>query len=370
MSVSDRAPTLRESASQVTGRDLRPPSYRRHPAIAILTFAALVTLLAVNVHGHYGQGLLVDWLLLCISSVGFYLVFGLGGQFAFSQAMFYGLGAYTSAWATRGHLDPTTGHVTGGNSFIVGIVAAIVVSVIVAFVFAVIVRRTNQFYFAIGTLALSFMGLTVFQNWMSYTNGGEVANITPIALGSFTIDTDLRRFGLALVVLAIVLGLVAAIERSPLRREFIALRDNEEVAATVGSHTMRLRYLAFVLGSAIAAVSGALYANMNGSLTLDTFGIELGIDIFLVVLLGGIGSMWGAVLGAAFVVWVPTKLGFVGSHEGLVYGILLIVVMIFAPKGLIGLVSSGWDKLRARRTRPGPNVDTRSASQPIHGESP
>lgn len=327
----------------------RPPVYGRHPFVLITIFAVFMVIVALNVHGRYGQGLLVNFCLLAISSVGFYFVFGLGGQFAFSQAAFYGIGAYTSAWVTKGEFDPVTREMVGGHSYPVGLLAAIVAAAIVAVVFAIAVRRTNQFYFAITTLALSFMALTVFRNWTSYSNGGEVSNIPRISLFGFSIDSDLRRFGLVLAVLVIVLGLVALVERSPMGRELVALRDNEAVAATLGVPIRRLRYLAFVIGSTFAAVAGSLYANTAGALTIDSFGIALGIDIFLVVLLGGIGSMWGAIIGAAFVVWVPTRLGFVGSHTELVYGALLIIVLIFAPRGLIGVLQSGWSRVRRHR---------------------
>lgn len=366
MSVSDTDPST-ESSLDARGPDpgviTGPPVYQRHPFVVIGAFAVGMVLVALNVHGHYGQGLLVNWILLSISGVGFYLVFGLGGQFAFSQAAFYGIGAYTSAWATKGKLDPLSHEVVGGHNYLVGLAAAIVVSGIVALVFAVAVRKTNHFYFAIATLALSFMAITVFQNWTSFSNGGEVSNIPAVDLFGFTFDTDLRQFGLLLGALVVVLALIALIERSPMGRELVALRDNEAVAATLGVPTKKLRYLAFVIGSTLAAVAGSLYANTAGALTIDSFGISLGIDIFLVVLLGGIGSMWGAVIGAAFVVWVPTKLGFVGSHTDLVYGALLIIVVIFAPKGLVGIVQSAWAKLRSgRRNRAAPDSPASSVS--------
>src|SRR5699024_3028032 len=145
-----------------------------HPVVAIAIFAAVMILIAANVHGRYGQGLLTNWVLLSIASVGFYFVFGLGGQFAFSQAAFYGIGAYTSAWATKGTFDGDTGEYLGGQSYLLGLAAVIVVSAVIAFVFAYAVRRTNQFYFAITTLALSFMATTVFKNWTSFSEGGEV----------------------------------------------------------------------------------------------------------------------------------------------------------------------------------------------------
>lgn len=350
--MSDPIATKTTPAGRTSDGDpaARPPVFRQRPLLGIAIFAAVMLLIAANVHSRYGQGLLTNWTLLSIASVGFYFVFGLSGQFAFSQAAFYGIGAYTSAWVTKGTYDPETGSFAGGGGFLLGLVVTIVVASVVAFVFAWAVRRTNQFYFAITTLALSFMATTIFRNWTSFSEGGEVSNIPRIHLFGFTVETSFQRFAFLLGALVVVLVLIALIERSPMGRELIAIRDNETVAATLGIRTRRLRYFAFVLGSVIAAVAGGLYANTARALTIDTFGIGLGIDIFLVVLLGGIGSKWGAVLGAAFVVWVPTRLGFVGSHQEMVYGALLIVILVFAPKGLIGIVQSGVTRLRGIRT--------------------
>lgn len=320
--------------------DLRPPVLRRLQFIEIVVVSALVAVGSTLVSGAVGLGLIQNWLLLSMVGVGFFLVFGLGGQFAFSQAAFYGIGAYTSAWATRGHIGADGHTLVGGHPFIVGFLAAVVVSVIVALVFSVIVQRANQFYFAIATLALSYLALDLIQKTKGFANGGDVSRVKEASLMGYAFATPHRQVVLLIGGLAVALLAVALIERSPMRRELIALRDNPIATSTTGVPVRKLRFEVFVVGSTIAAAAGSLYAHTNGSLSLETFGLGLGIDIFLIVLFGGIGTMWGALLGAAFVVWVPERLKFVGNHQDLVYGIALVVVMVLFPQGLEGIVRS------------------------------
>jgi branched-chain amino acid transport system permease protein len=318
----------------------RPPIYRRRQLAGVAGAAAVVTALSLLVDSAFGYGLLHSWLAFSILGLGFYLVFGVSGQFAFSQGAFFGLGAYTSVWASE------------GRSFAWGLVAAIAVTAVVALVFALVVVRSDHFYFAIATLAFSHIALVVFREFEAFTApGGEIVGIPKPDLFGHSFDTgrSLALFLGGFLVLAL-LG-VALVERSPLRREAIAFRDNREVAATLGVPVLRLRLGMYVLGSTYAGVAGCLFAHRSGFISPESFALQLGIDIFLIVLLGGVGSMWGPALGAAFVVWAPEQLRFVDEYRSLIYGALLVVVIVAFPKGLVGVVELVWDRLRRLRGR-------------------
>lgn len=324
-----------EPATEVAAR---PPVYRQRQLLGVAAAAAVIGALCLVVDSAFGYGLLHSWLVFSILGLGFYLVFGVSGQFAFSQGAFFGLGAYASVWASD------------GRSFAWGLAAAIVVTAVVALAFALVVVRSDHFYFAIATLAFSYIALVVFREFEAFTApGGEIVGIAKPDLFGHTFDTG-RSLGLFLgAFLALALLLTALIERSPLRREAIAFRDNRQVAATVGVPVLRLRLGMFVLGSTYAGVAGCLFAHKAGFISPESFSLELGIDIFLIVLLGGIGSMWGPALGAAFVVWAPEQLRFVGEYRGLIYGALLVVVIVLFPKGLVGLVELAWERVRRVR---------------------
>jgi branched-chain amino acid transport system permease protein len=220
--------------------------------------------------------------------------------------------------------------------------------VVVALAFSWIVRRSSEFYFAIATLALSELALVVFREWEWLGGqGGEVLNIPRPDLFGWDLTNDRQVLFLTLGVLLLGLLLTGLIERSPLRRSAMAFRDKHHVAAANGLPTTWLRYGFFALGSSFAAAAGSLSVHRVGFASPESFSLELGINLFLVLLLGGIGSMWGASLGAAFVVYAPEYLRFVGEYQSLVYGLILVVVVLAMPKGLIGLA----DLLPWRRRR-------------------
>lgn len=321
----------------VSGSDAggpRPPTYRRHQLPGVAAVVAAVLLIARFIETGFGFGLLNSWLVFSIVGLGFYLVFGVAGQFAFSQAAFFGLGAYASVWAAE------------GRSFGWGLAAAIAISALVALAFAVIVFRSDHFYFAIATLAFGYIATIVFREFEAFTApGGEIVGIAKPSLFGKTFATDAELATLLTGMLAVALLLVALIERSPLKREALALHHNPTVAATLGVPTGRLRLLMFVLGSAFAGAAGSLYAHRAGFISTETFSVALAIDIFLILLLGGIDSMWGPLLGAAFVVWAPEQLRFVGEYRTLLYGIALVVVIVAFPKGLVGVIELVWSRL-------------------------
>ena len=136
------------------------------------------------------------------------------------------------------------------------------------------------------------------------------------------------------------------LERSPVRREAIANRDRDIVARSLGLPILRLRITTFILGSAVAGFAGSLWAHRASSISVDEFGVDLGLGIFLMLILGGIGSMWGSLLGAWFYVYVRERLQRLHIHIGhqsisefwgIIYGSLLILVMVLLPDGIVGL---------------------------------
>lgn len=338
MPVSDPQRSLEASTP-------RPPVYRRHQYGGLLGVALISFVLLTLVQSKFAYGLLQQWAIFSILGLGFYLVFGLGGQFAFSQGAFFGLGAYSSAWATR------------ELSFLWGVGAAIIIGCVVALVFAIIVFRADHFYFAIGTMAFSFIAVVVFREFTAFSRAsGEVVGIPKPQIANHTFNTDYKMSALLLVFMLIALLLTILIERSPLRRESLALNHHSQVAATLGVPTGKLRLLMFVLGSGFAAVAGALQAHRTGSLSTEQFSVALSIDIFLILLLGGLGSIYGPLLGAAFVVWAPEQMRFIANYRGIIYGAILILVMIFFPKGLVGIFEALWRLIRGVR-RTDPDID-------------
>jgi branched-chain amino acid transport system permease protein len=332
-------PPVDGARARLSTRSPRPPIYRGQPYTAILAFVGCMSiywLWRVEGKGLAGQDLMTRWVFYSIIVIGFYIVFGISGQFAFSQAALAGLGAYTSNYFAEDH------------GFFVGLILAIIVTSIVATGFALLIRKAAHFYFAIATLGISTLVLLVVRTWTDFAGvGGEVTNIRHITIFGHDMNTASEIYGFLLFVLGVVMILTAWLQRSPFVRESIANRDRETVSLTLGVPTLRLRVSSFVLGSAIAGAAGSIYAHWKGNLGPDQWSVELGLGIFLMLILGGIGSMWGAILGAWFYSFVPIWLDFLDKYQQIFYGSLLIVTMVALPDGLVGTAG----RLRGLRRR-------------------
>lgn len=311
-----------------------PPAHRRHQLRTVVLVTAALALIPIRYGGDYDLSIANLTISYAIAAVGFYLVFGLSGQFAFSHAAFFGIGGYTFAWAARSH------------GFWVGLLTAVVVTALVALAFAWLVRRASHFYFAIATLGLSEIALIIFREWTSFTAvGGEVAVQDDPTLFGFRFESEFRMFWFLLGGLIATMVLVVLIERSPLRREAIAMRDHPEVAASLGVPIRRVRFVMFTLGSAVAGFAGALFASDQGFISPTSFGVGLGMNIFLMVILGGLTNMWGAVIGATFVVLLPERLRSFAEYRELIFALLLIATILALPEGITGL-RQAWRRMR------------------------
>ena len=326
----------------------RPPAMRGYP-YAWLAIFLLGMILFRFVPSWADDQMVVfnQWIYFTILVIGFYFVFGVSGQFAFSQAAFAMVGGYTSAWATREGVD-----------WILAVALGIAVAAVIAFLFAWLARKANLFFLAIATLALSELITEVIKQWKEFSGaeGAEVAltetqrieifGWKATAITNPTSVNERNLFWVYIVALAVVLLIGIWLARSPAKREAIAMRDQPTVAATSGIPTLRVRISMFVLGSSIGALAGSLFVHGRGFAQPQEFSVELGLGVFVMLIVGGMGSLWGPFLGAAFYIWVPyllqkldiTLFGHeIRDYNQIIYGATLLLVMIFAPEGIIGL---------------------------------
>lgn len=339
------------------GKDVRPASY---DARQFLTIAIVLGLLAAyfnwgehlpvpgafgSVDKRSGQVTFNSWMYLATITTGFYLVFGIAGRFAFSTASFVALGAYVSHYST-----------SSGNNWFVGFVAATLLAAVLGLAFATLVRNAHHFYFAVATLGLAEILLLVFTRWQRLVGrpGGEIQNVQDVSVFGYEFDSRYRHFYLWLALLAIVLVVTALIERSPLRRQAIAARDNPTVSETVGVDTHWPGIVLFTLGCVIAAAAGSVFVHTRGLGTPDSWGLNLGIGIFVILILGGLHSMFGALIGAWFYIYMPDYLERWEEWTQVIWGLVLVGVMVLVPDGLVGLwrhLRRGGERLAERRLR-------------------
>lgn len=318
-----------------------PPVYREHRYLTSVVLFAVIALAAPRlVTGQADQLSLDVWLAYSIAGVGFYWVFGLAGRFAFCQTFMMAMGGYMSAWITLKF---------GPNWFLIGVLAAMAVTGAIAAVVGLSLSKAQDFYFAIGTLAVATTGTVVLSHTTSFSGaaGSTVGIAAPEILG-YPFNSYLQMFWLSLAVLAGVVLFDILMERSPVLRHAIAGRDNATVARSGGVRVVKVQVMLFAFGSMLGGVSGALLGSINGTVNVNS-SPGLAIGVFLMLFIGGSGSVWGPIVGAAFYVAVPQVLSSLAQYQNIVYGALLLVVIIAFPEGLVGALRNLAARLTHRR---------------------
>jgi branched-chain amino acid transport system permease protein len=281
-------------------------------------------------------------LIYSVVGLGLMLLSGFTGLFSLGHAAFLGVGAYTEAAL-----------VGLGAPFPVAIAAAGLVSAGVGVVVGLPALRVKGIYLAIATLAFSFIVVEVFARWESVTGGNAGKHVKAPQIAGWSVESDLAFYFLCLVVTVIATLAILNLLRSPTGRAFVAIRDSEISAQSLGIHLARYKTLSFAISAALAGIGGALYAHKLKFISPDQFDILQSIDLVLMIVVGGIGSVHGAFLGAVFLITMPQVIALakdvlppvVGQAPGLqgtVYGLVLIGFVLFEPLGLYGR----WLKLR------------------------
>jgi branched-chain amino acid transport system permease protein len=213
--------------------------------------------------------------------------------------------------------------------------------------------RVKGIYLGIATLAFGFIVEEVFARWESVTGGNAGIHIEAPDVFGFKLDTDVSFYFACLIVSVLATLAVLNLLRSPTGRAFVAIRDSEVSAQSMGIHLARYKTLSFAISAALAGVGGALYAHKLQFISPDQFSLLQSIDLLLMIVIGGVGSVHGAFLGAIFLIampqlialgkdWLPPVVGQAPGLQGLVYGLVLIAFVLFEPLGLYGR----WLKIR------------------------
>ena len=310
-----------------------------------LAYAVLAALIAVGAINPYWQQIIQFALIMMISAIGLNLIYGYTGQFSLGHAAFYGIGAYTSALITRSFPQG------GIPVFILSMVAAVVVVGIVAFLIGLPILRLKSDYLGIATLALGIIVKVLFDNADAVIPvlGGSRGMLGIPKYTNFT-----WTFVMALAAVVVARNFVFS---SP-GRACISIREDEIAAESVGIDTTRYKTMGFVMGCCFAGVAGVLYAHLYSFLHPSNFDFLKSIDVLLIVVLGGLGSISGTIVAAMGWTFLLEGLRVVLPPQILdwrlvIYPLLLIIVMILRPRGLWGGVEFGFLRPRARGGEPG-----------------
>lgn len=295
-------------------------------ATAPIVFLALC--LIPTVADPYIQYLINLVLAYIVISIGQMIVLGFAGQFAFANAAFMGIGAYTAALLTS----------RLGVSFWLALPAAGVLCAVLGAIVGLPALRVSRVYLSIVTLAFGEMVTWVFLYWTSVTRGTNGAKLTrPVTFGiDFRSDTTI--FFVVLIVTALLTVVAKRLLESRYGRAFIAIRENELVARCNGINVPLYKTLAFTISAFYAGIGGALFAFALGFIVPYGFGMLQLVLHFAIVMVGGLGYLSGAIIGAILLTILPEVLRGVQGAQEITYGALLMLFIVFMPRGLAGLL--------------------------------
>lgn len=301
--------------------------------------AAAIVLVGLLVENPYYLQLLTFIGIHAMLALGLNLLMGYAGQISLGHAAFFGIGAYTSGILTA----------TYHTSPLIGLVASLVLAALVALVVGLPTLKLTGYYLGMGTLGFGMIVHIVLREWISLTGGASgLVGIPPLRLGGVSFVTEQSYFYL---VWGAVLGIIVLCRRligSRIGRALRSIHDSEAAARALGVNTMLLKLEVFILSAVIAAFAGFLYAHMVGFISPGSFDFLMSVKLVAMVVIGGMASIWGALLGAFLLTLLPELLHAFSDYEMLVYGLILMLVMIVYPQGLTRGILDLYERSRTR----------------------
>jgi len=329
-------------------------TFKRHwwSYLAVAAFLLFLILLPTQLLGEKTSILILIGLYSMVT-VGLCLLMGYTGQVSLGQAAFFGTGAYISAiLSTRYDLDP----------WLAMLMAAVATGVF-AYIIGYPIFRLRGNYLAMATLGLGIIVWILFKELSQYTGGPDgLGGIPNFSIGGFAFDSKLKRYFLIWSFAVCALLIAQNVVRSRTGRALKAIHGSEAAAMSVGINIAQLKVKIFVLGAVYASLAGSLYAHHLHHISPNSFDFMASVMVITMAAAGGLASIWGAVFGAATITYISqdalVELGKsqpkLAELDVVLYGLILMLVMIFLPKGLFVSLRDAFDSWRQRRARKGP----------------
>lgn len=315
--------------------------------LRVYVLVALV-LLAPLIVSNYIVGLLTLCAIASIGAIGLNILTGFTGQISIGVGAFLGVGGYTSAILTT----------TLGLSFWVALPVAGIMTAIIGSLFGIPSLRLKGLYLAIATLAAQVVILFVISRWTSLTGGTAGMVLSRPKVGDFAFSSNTSYYYLTVIILLFTVLYATNLIRTRIGRAFLAVRDRDVAAQIMGINLFRYKVLAFAISSFFVGIAGALLAHYTMIVSPELYSTHVSIEYLAMILVGGLGSVFGSILGAVFITLLPVVLdsltdiantylpGFnnlILAFRQFVFGLVIILFLIFEPGGLVHI----WNNIKA-----------------------
>ncbi len=312
-------------------------------AIVKILAAAVFILVAPMVTNDYSMQVLNLSLIMAITSFGLSIMLGMGGMLSFANTAFMGVGAYMVANLSSGRLGFI---MNSGESLLYGIL----LSMVIAFLIGLVLLRLRGTFFSFATIALVQVSWALYMNYKPLTGGPDgISRIPALSLFGWKPDNFTEWFYLLCGIVAVCILLVERIRRTRLGRSLAAIRDNEIAAQCLGVNIYRTKVIAFTVMGGLAALAGGLYAMHGGFISADMFTFDMSTTYIIIVMLGGVNDTFGVLIGSLLINMLPEWLRPLQQYIRLLYGVGVILLMVFMPMGLAGLGKSFIARIRKGR---------------------
>lgn len=309
-----------------------------------LVLMAVLPLAAALTENDFYKSVLVFGMINAIGAVGLCLMLGFSGQISLGQAAFYGLGAYTTTYlANKFGLEP-----------VLAIAAGSLLSMAVGWGISRPLSRLHDHYLAMATLALGIIMYIVFANARPLTGGLDPGtSIAKFALFGIDLSGMSQLFWVVWVALLLAAFAAGNIASNQIGRSLLAVKMSAAAAASVGIDVVRAKAFVFAVGALLTGLSGGIYAYFARSFNATSFGIGYSIELLMMVVLGSLTRVSGAIVGAFIITVLPVLFEHFEDYKTLVFGITMVVIMKFMPSGLVDGVFALGARLAGRKPAAG-----------------
>ena len=295
--------------------------------LIFLFFALIILLVPLFLKGSYFLNVLVFIGINTLLAVALNLLLGYAGQISLGHAAFFGLGAYVSGiLTTRFPVDPWLALVIAA-----GCAAAL------AFVIGFPILKLKGHYLAMATLGFGIIMYIIFNETVDWTGGPSgLSGIPNLRLGPLIFDNDRNNYYLVWIITLGIMLLSINLSQSRIGRALRAINDSEVAARVMGVNARILKVQIFTVSALVSAIAGSLYAHTMMFISPASFGFNFSVELLTMVIIGGLGSIYGSFLGAAILTMLPEFLRVFRDFDIVIYGLMLILITMFMPTGLIG----------------------------------